>query len=93
MSCGELRGTTRGVQRHRTAGTPRCPACRRAAAAERMLYRVLNGQQRGCYVPLGVLGELLRCASPEVLLLVQELMPAGVVDAAEEFLRLQTEES
>lgn len=96
MSCAELRGTPQGVRRHRLARTPPCEDCRHAAAAERMLYRVLRGDQKGFKVPLQVLGELLRCATPEVMELAREMLPYGVPAAAEAFLqrqaRLATEE-
>jgi hypothetical protein len=90
MSCGPQRGTLRGLYRHRAAGTRCCADCRQAQAAARLIGRVLRGEQRGCYVPLAVLGELLRCATPDVLALAQELLPKGAAEAAEEYLRHHT---
>lgn len=86
-----LHGTMEGVWQHRRQRTPKCKPCLRVQAADRLFHRVLRGEQKGCYVPLGVLGELFRCATPEVLALAEELLPSGVTEAAEAFLRHQNE--
>jgi hypothetical protein len=80
-----------GVYRHRHAGTRICPPCSTVNSGYRLFRRVLRGDQKGCYVPLTVLGELLRCATPEVLMLAEEGLPKGVVEAALTYLKLVEE--
>lgn len=60
-------GTYAAYQRHYKAGETIDEACRRAAADYTAGWRVRTGRTKNVVVPLGLLGELLTAATPDVV--------------------------
>jgi hypothetical protein len=80
-----------GVWQHRVQRTPKCGPCLRVQAASRFLRRVLDGHQKGCYVPALLLADLLRTANSDALALADEVLPPGAVLAMEMLLTREME--